>query len=75
MCSQDKGNGDLLYEHPQTGVYVEEEELTICQHCDNGTQHLSNYVAQECDYCNGTGEIEDDYEQRAHAAFANQHLK
>ena len=29
-----------------------------CSHCENGTQHLSNYITQVCDYCNGTGEIE-----------------
>lgn len=56
MCSQDKGNGDLLHEHPQTGVYVEEEELTICQHCDKGTRTLGNLLTQQCDYCDGFGE-------------------
>ena len=36
----------------------EEIEMTECKDCDNGIQYLSNYVAQECDYCEGTGEVE-----------------
>ena len=36
----------------------EESEMIECPECENGTQHLSNYVAQECDICEGTGEIE-----------------
>ena len=73
MGKQDKGNGDYLHEHPQTGVYVEENELTVCQHCDNGTLTLSNLLTQECDYCNGTGEF--DEEAAAHLTFAKNHLQ
>lgn len=34
-----------------------EVEMTECTECENGTQHLSNYVAQICDYCEGSGEV------------------
>jgi len=37
-----------------------EEEMIECPDCENGTQYLSNYVSQECDTCNGTGEIEEE---------------
>jgi hypothetical protein len=29
------------------------QEMVECPHCENGTQYLSNYVSQECDYCDG----------------------
>lgn len=31
-----------------------------CPDCEEGTVYLSNYIAQVCDTCEGTGQIETD---------------
>lgn len=78
MPKQDKGNGEYLYEHPETGVYVEKEDLPDCSECDGSgeintispSQCTSSideccggcFGEEECENCNGTGKIESDEE-------------